>query len=88
LTDPWAYTNVDGQAVESTRVSININISAWKTETTVKRAQDLIHELGHVFNMLLFAGGSKFVYDANPDQSPNPAAEAINANLVQNCIHN
>ncbi len=86
--DTWAYSNANGQQVESTRASININIASWNSETTIQRAQTLIHELGHVFDMLLGAGGSVFVYDAKPDWTPDMDAEATNAKFVQNCIHN
>ena len=76
--DAWAYLKNAGQGVESTRASININIASWNNETTIQRAQTLIHELGHVFDMLLGAGGSMFVQDSNPD-GPNLASEAIMA---------
>jgi RHS repeat-associated protein len=87
-SDPWAYVNANGQAVESTRVIIEINMAVWTNLTPIQQAQDLIHELGHTFDELLGAGGSAFLYDALPNGQPNPSAEAMNAALVQKCIQN
>jgi len=86
--DPWAYTNANGQHVESTRVLIQINLTNWANLTPTQQAQDIIHELGHVFDELLGAGGSQFVNDALPNGKPDPVGEATNAALVQKCIHN
>ena len=88
-SDPWAYTSGNGQTkIESTQVQIDINMASWNSASTVWQAQTIIHELGHAFNMLLGAGGSDFVYDALPNGSPDPAAEAKNAQTMQDCIHN
>jgi hypothetical protein len=88
-SDPWAYYSSDGTTrIESTRVEIDINVGVWNGESTTNRAQELIHELGHAFNMLVMAGGSDFVYDAKPDASADPAKEAINAQIMQDCIQN
>jgi len=87
-SDPWAYQNVNGQTVESTRVMMYINLTKWNSLTQTQQAQAIIHELGHAFDELIGAGGSQFVYDANPDGTTNQAAEATNAALVQKCISN
>jgi hypothetical protein len=42
-----------------------------------------IHELGHVFNMLLGAGGSDFIYDLS-----NDGAVKVNSQIEQDCIRN
>jgi len=85
-TDPWAYTATDGTKIESTRAKISINVSSWNNGSSTWRAGTLIHELGHVFNMLLGAGGSDFVYDALPGGAPNAEAEATNARILRDCI--
>jgi hypothetical protein len=88
MSDSWAYFAQDGTTrIESTQASIDINISSWNNSSSLWKAQTLIHELGHVFNILLGAGGSDFVQDANKDGSPNAAAEATNLKIVQDCIH-
>jgi hypothetical protein len=89
-SDPWAYWAASGTTrIETTRVEIDINTTFWNGASTTVRAQDLIHELGHAFNMLWGAGGSDFVYDAKPDGSgPDPQAEAINSQIMQDCIQN
>jgi RHS repeat-associated protein len=87
-SDPWAYVNANGQRIESTRVVISINVANWDNLTPILQAQDLIHELGHAFDELIGAGGSAFVNDVDLDGNPIPAAEATNASLVQQCIHN
>lgn len=87
-SDPWAYTNPDGFKVVGTQATIKINPSQWNGDSTGSQAQTLIHELGHVFNMLKGAGGSDFVDDVNPDGSPNAAGQAKNAKIVQDCVRN
>lgn len=45
----------------------------------------LIHELGHVFNIVADLGGSNILYDANPDGTPNAKNEAQNATTLKAC---
>ena len=49
--------------------------------TVDDRARLLIHELGHIFNDLLGAGGSQFVYDG-PDLPADKQAKAEKANAA------
>jgi len=51
----------------------------------VNSVDTLLHELGHVFGLLPALGGSSIVYDANPDGSPNAAAEAANEAALAPC---
>jgi RHS repeat-associated protein len=55
------------------------------SQTPQQLALTLLHELGHVFNIVTSLGGSKIVWDGNPDGSPNDAAEAKNAKTLENC---
>jgi RHS repeat-associated protein len=48
-------------------------------------ALTLIHELGHVFNIVARLGGSAIQNDANPDGTANAAAEAANALALAPC---
>jgi hypothetical protein len=54
-------------------------------QTVQNLALILIHELGHVFNIVNGLGGSQIVWDANPDGTMNDAAEAQNAKTLQKC---
>jgi len=86
-SNPHYYFGSDGRTrIESTRVSIDINTAVWNSLDVISRSQLLIHELGHVFNMLMGAGGSHFVYDALPDGKPDPVSQAVNSRLEQDCI--
>ena len=48
-------------------------------------ALTLIHELGHVFNIVNGLGGSKILWDRNPDNTVNQDAEDKNAKTLQSC---
>jgi RHS repeat-associated protein len=68
--------------------TIVIDNAKWAPINTVDQAGTLIHELGHVFQFLAGSGGSKFWYDANPDGTPNDAAEKHNSEIIkQNCLN-
>jgi RHS repeat-associated protein len=54
-------------------------------QSTQDLALTLIHELGHVFNIVIGLGGSNIVWDANPDGSVNYAAENTNADILRAC---
>jgi hypothetical protein len=85
--DSYHYKNAEGQRIQSDSVAINIGIQARNAGSVANNAKTLIHELGHVFNMLTGAGGSMFAYDVDPvTGAPNMAAEAFNASLEQTCI--
>ena len=71
--------------IMSTRGTIEINVASWNSQTLQSDTATLIHELGHLYDMVQGLGGSDFVYDANPDGSPNSAAEQTNAALVADC---
>jgi RHS repeat-associated protein len=68
------------------KVNIVINSDTWLLMSGADRARFLIHELGHVFNLLAGAGGSEFQNDVNPDNTPNMAAQKHNADLERKCI--
>lgn len=48
-------------------------------------ALTLLHELGHVFDIVSSLGGSAIRLDGNPDGSPNMTIEAQNAAALRNC---
>jgi hypothetical protein len=69
-----------------TNGQININVAAWSTQSVAANAALLIHELGHLYDVIEGLGGSLFMADG-PPTSPNAAAEAYNDALIQtNCI--
>jgi RHS repeat-associated protein len=90
-----AVTQGQGQSIPitgSSSVYMSSNIvlnngysNNWTSWDTAELAGDLIHELGHVFNMTQGLGGSKVVDDANPDGTPNDAKEAQNAATLKPC---
>lgn len=53
------------------------------SQTTKDLALTLIHELGHVYNIVSGLGGSSVNWDANPDGSANEAAETANAKTLE-----
>jgi RHS repeat-associated protein len=59
--------------------------AAYFDQSPAALALTLIHELGHVFNMVAGLGGSAIQYDANPDGTPNQPAEAANAKALLPC---
>jgi hypothetical protein len=82
------YKNAEGKAVESDKVAIWIDTQTWNGQTDMWRAGVLIHELGHIFNMLAGAGGSMFVYDVDVNSGiADGGAEGFNASLEKKCIH-
>ena len=74
---------------KSVTIDINSYVDAsgiyWNTGNAAYNAVTLIHELGHAFEWLFGAASTKIVYDANPDGSPNGAAEAANAKTLKGC---
>jgi RHS repeat-associated protein len=79
----------DGEYVTA---SIQINNIAetgyWAESSVDQNARTLIHELGHVFNIIAKLGGSKFEYDADPvTGAPVPDVEARNRARENTCIH-
>jgi hypothetical protein len=77
--------------LRKTTIQISINtitnpdLAYWNAGYTSINAITLLHELGHGFNDLFGAGSSSIVYDANPDGTPNIAAEQQNANTLLPC---
>jgi len=57
----------------------------WNAGNTAVNAITLLHELGHAFNGLFGNGSSAIVYDANPDGTPNLAAENQNTQTLAPC---
>ena len=85
--DPCAYLGGDGKTrIYSTQGEIDFNVTAWNSASDIWRAQTLIHELGHIFDIVKGAGGSDFVYDALPNGDPDPVTEAKNQKILQDCI--
>jgi hypothetical protein len=81
------YMNINGDHVQSTIVFIELGISSWNRSSVKENAKTIIHELGHVFNMLLGAGGSKFAYDADPTTGKTDfQKESFNADLEKQCL--
>ncbi len=68
------------------KTDILVNASSWNSSTAEWKSQSLLHELGHVFNMLKGAGGSQIVYDADPKTGkPDAAAQKKNSDLLKKC---
>jgi RHS repeat-associated protein len=59
--------------------------NSYLQQSPASLALTLIHELGHVFSIVAALGGSTIQYDANPDGTPNDAAEAANAKALAPC---
>jgi hypothetical protein len=59
--------------------------NSYLQQSAASLASTLIHELGHVFNIVTSLGGSAIQYDANPDGTSNAAAEAANATALAPC---
>jgi hypothetical protein len=73
-----AFANI---VLQSSRLSDNY----YADQTTQDLALTLIHELGHVFNIVSGLGGSAIIGDANPDGSANQDAEDANEKTPQKC---
>ncbi len=58
---------------------------AYQDQTAADLAIILIHELGHVFNIVTSLGGSTIVNDVNADGSPNSASQKQNAETLKDC---
>jgi len=65
--------------------SSHLSDGYYGAQTPQNLAVTLIHELGHLYNEVAGMGGSKVVYDANPDGTPNAAAEAANVKTLEKC---
>ncbi len=66
-------------------IAINTAPGYFFNEDIIGQVDTLLHELGHVFNLVASLGGSKIVYDANPDGSPNTAADTTNYDALYPC---
>jgi hypothetical protein len=88
VTDnPHYHANVNGHRIQSTSVWIALDVTNWNLSSMATNARTLIHELGHAFNMLAGAGGSKFLYDVDPRTGKEVGeAQRINAELERICI--
>jgi RHS repeat-associated protein len=81
INDNWVYTT--GSIVINSSASAGYFFSA----SPVEDALTLLHELGHFFAQVAGMGGSKIIYDANSDGSPNDEKEAKNAATLQPCAN-
>ena len=54
--------------------------------TDLNRAKILIHELGHIFNLVTGLGGSQFKGEINPDGSVDMDKENFNKGLEDKCL--
>ncbi len=82
----WQHTSYSYAGL-STRGVIEINVAAWNASSLVWDAGTLIHELGHLYDMVQGLGGSDFVYDADPNGNPIKSAEDQNAAILQDCLN-
>ena len=57
----------------------------WQSQTVATLAITLIHELGHVYNIVAGLGGSAILWDGNSDGSPNSDAQAKNRATLNVC---
>jgi hypothetical protein len=80
--------NVDGQYTRSYIEINNYNASGyWLRSSVDANARTLIHELGHVFNIISGLGGSEWEYDADPSTGrPDASAEERNDARDHKCI--
>jgi RHS repeat-associated protein len=88
-----AVTNYgNGQYVGGTYEYTSANIilqdsghNSYLLQGPASLALTLIHELGHVFNIVATLGGSAIQYDANPNRTADAAAQAANAKALAPC---
>jgi hypothetical protein len=65
---------------------IQIDARSWNTMSAVNQALTLIHELGHLFNLVTGLGSSQFEYDVDITTGmPNAAAGERNASRDEQC---
>jgi len=57
----------------------------WVNRSPQELGLTLIHELGHVYNIVVGLGGSAIEWDSNPDDSINWDAEDRNDKLLEKC---
>jgi RHS repeat-associated protein len=91
VTEPDPKTSVrTGMGVVAASADIvlqgsRLSDSYYPAQTSHDLALTLIHELGHVFNIVDGLGGSKVLYDVNADGTPNRKAQDKNGKTLENC---
>jgi hypothetical protein len=91
VTNPDPNTSVNtGNGVRALSADIVLQNSRlsdnyYGTQSIQNLANTLIHELGHVFNIVNGLGSSKIVNDVNPDGTPNDDAQRRNDATLKNC---
>jgi hypothetical protein len=59
-------TALNGNGHTYERGMIQINAANWNNMSVASRAASIIHELGHLFNLVTGLGSSLIVYDVDP----------------------
>jgi hypothetical protein len=85
LLPPTPYTTAKAASANIVLQNSKLSGGYYGDQTVQELALTLIHELGHVYNIDAGLGGSKILWDANPDGSINQAAEDANAKTLQAC---
>ena len=57
---------------------IEIDMEIWRTMSGIEQARTLIHELGHVYQLVTGLGASHFEYDVKADGNPDTEAQSRN----------
>ena len=83
---PNAPLTANGAGYVADKVLVTVNTAGLDRKASDWIARILLHELGHVYNMLSVAPGSAFLHDVNPDGSPNDDAQSFNRKLEEKCI--
>ncbi len=84
-TGVWTGSGVQAVSADIYLQTNKLSNGFYGSATVQDLALTLIHELGHVFNIVSGLGGSKIVWDANPNGTANQAAEDANAKTLQKC---
>jgi hypothetical protein len=83
-TGVWTGSNVRAASANIVLQS-NANGTPFWSLTDQELAQTLLHELGHVFDIVNSLGGSAIKNDVDPDGSTNWTQEAANAKALEKC---
>ena len=76
--------SLNGNGYTYDNAVISINAESWNRASIYDRSMYLIHELGHVFNMVSGVGSSEILYDADPVTGGfNDAAQATNRATIK-----
>ena len=59
----------------------------YRKASILELADTLVHELGHVLNIVQGLGSSSIITDVNPDGSSNPKAQHANHFVLADCVN-